>query len=123
MQIIGRRDTAPELALRHALKGTGLRYRVDVAPLRGIRRRADLVFARARLAVFVDGCFWHACPRHASWPNRNRAWWRTKIETNVARDRDTDAMLRRAGWRVMRIWAHEDPTRAAGRLARALRVI
>jgi len=120
MQGTGRRDTAPELALRRALWRSGLRYRVDAPPLGGVRRRADLVFTRARLAVFVDGCFWHACSRHASWPKINGAWWRAKIEANIVRDRDTDSTLRAAGWRVMRVWAHEDVARAARRIAARL---
>jgi DNA mismatch endonuclease (patch repair protein) len=120
MQVTRRRDTAPELALRMALRGRGLRYRVDIAPVRGVRRRADLVFARGRLAVFVDGCFWHACPEHATWPKINAAWWRAKIRANVARDRDTDAKLRAAGWDVIRAWAHEDVTRVACRIAASL---
>lgn len=120
MQVTRRRDTAPELAIRRALSPFHLRYRVDTAPVPGFRRRADLVFLRARLAVFVDGCFWHACPRHATWPKRNAAWWRAKIKANVARDRETDVALRAAGWTVLHAWAHEDPTRVADRLLRSL---
>src|SRR4051794_37394923 len=90
------RDTAPELALRRAVHAKGLRYRVDVAPVRGIRRRADLVFTRARVAVFVDGCFWHGCPVHATWPATNAEFWREKLEANRRRDRDTDSQLRAA---------------------------
>ncbi len=67
--------------------------------------------------MFVDGCFWHACPKHASWPKINAKWWRAKIERNVARDRDTDAKLRAAGWKVIRVWAHDDATLAARRIA------
>lgn len=99
----------------------GLRYRVDASPLAGIRRRADVLFVQARVAVFVDGCFWHCCPVHATWPKANAGWWRAKLRGNVERDRDTNARLRAAGWFVIRIWEHEDPAVAAIRVVRALR--
>jgi DNA mismatch endonuclease (patch repair protein) len=85
-----------------------------------MRRRADLTFVRAKVAVFVDGCFWHGCPRHATWPKANAGWWRDKIDQNRRRDADTNRQLRRAGWKVIRIWEHEDLHLAAGRVARAL---
>jgi DNA mismatch endonuclease (patch repair protein) len=95
---------------------------VDRAPLREhARRRADVVFPRARVAVFVDGCFWHGCPEHASWPKANAAWWRAKIEANRRRDSATDEALLHAGWRVVRVWAHEDPETAADRIAHVLK--
>jgi DNA mismatch endonuclease (patch repair protein) len=119
MQVTRRRDTPGELALRRALTALGLRYRVD-ATLPGLRRRADVLFPRARIAVFVDGCFWHGCPEHGTWPRANATWWKRKIESNQARDRDTDAQLSMKGWRVFRFWAHEDATVAAVRIARAL---
>jgi DNA mismatch endonuclease (patch repair protein) len=95
----------------------GLRYRVDRAPIRGLRRRADIVFSAARVAVFVDGCFWHGCPDHGTWPKSNAAWWREKIEANKSRDADTNARLAQAGWRVIRVWAHDDPQVAAREVA------
>ena len=112
------RDNPLELSIRRLVHAAGLRYRVDVAPEPGLRRRADLLFRKARVAVFVDGCFWHCCPRHATWPKNNAAWWRAKLLGNVARDRDTDRRLRRAGWHVVRIWEHEDPARAVASLIR-----
>jgi DNA mismatch endonuclease (patch repair protein) len=115
-----RRDTPCELALRSAVHRLGLRFRVDW-PLPGTRRRADLAFVTARVAVFVDGCFWHGCPVHATWPKANAPWWRAKLAGNVARDRDTDARLRRAGWRVLRFWEHADMVEAARRVERAVR--
>lgn len=99
-----RRDTSPELALRKALHRLGYRYRVD-APLPGIpRRRADLLFTGPRVVVFVDGCFWHSCPSHATEPAANREWWRKKLDGNRERDRDTNLRLRKSGWTVVRIW-------------------
>lgn len=86
---------------------------MDRAPLPKMRRRADLVFPRARVAVYVDGCFWHRCPLHATAPKNNAEWWDAKLAGNVARDRDTDACLADAGWRVLRFWEHEDPLAAA----------
>jgi DNA mismatch endonuclease (patch repair protein) len=98
----------------------GLRFRVDW-PLPGTRRRADLAFAKARVAVFVDGCFWHRCPLHATWPKANAEWWRAKIDGNYQRDRDTDARLTALGWRVMRFWEHEPVDSAARAVAEAVR--
>lgn len=115
-----RRDTGPEVLLRRELHRLGLRYRVDVAPLPGLRRRADVVFAGARVAVYVDGCFWHACPLHATSPKANAAWWAAKLEGNRSRDADTDARLAKAGWTVLRIWEHEDPRTAARIVAAAV---
>lgn len=116
MRATRRRDTAAEVQLRRALHRLGARYRVDFPPLAGIRRRADVVFTRAKVAVFVDGCFWHGCPQHATWPKANADWWRNKIETNQRRDRDTDERLREAGWVTLRIWEHEDMGPAAERV-------
>jgi len=115
-----RRDTAPEVALRRELHRRGARFFVDRAPLPGLRRRADLVFPRKRVAVYVDGCFWHSCPQHATSPKNNAQWWADKLAANVVRDRDTDARLADAGWRVLRIWEHEDPIEAADRVQAAL---
>ncbi len=114
------RDTAPELALRRELHRRGLRYRVDTAPLRGLRCRADLVFPGRHIAVFVDGCFWHGCAGHPSWPRANGDWWRRKIEANAARDRRNDAVLAAGGWTVVRIWEHEPVGEAAHRVISAL---
>jgi len=120
MERQARRDTKPELAVRRAVWRRGLRYRVDLAPLPGSRRRADLVFTRAKVAVFVDGCFWHGCPIHATTPKSNTDWWEKKLAANVRRDRDTDARLADAGWAVVRVWEHEEPEAAAERIAAAV---
>jgi DNA mismatch endonuclease, patch repair protein len=121
MERQGRRDTKPELALRRELWRRGLRYRVDVAPIRGQRRRADLVFTRSKVAVYVDGCFWHSCPVHATLPKSNREWWVAKLAANVERDRDTDARLQDAGWVVVRVWEHEAVAEAADRVENVVR--
>lgn len=113
MQHQSRRDTKPELALRRAVWRRGLRYRVDIAPIPGLRRRADMVFTRAKVAVYVDGCFWHSCPQHATIPKANREWWIEKLAANVRRDRDTDERLEAAGWTPYRVWEHDDPEQAA----------
>jgi DNA mismatch endonuclease, patch repair protein len=116
-----RSDTAPEVALRKELHRRGFRYRVDYQlPLHGVRRRADIVFTARRIAVFVDGCYWHACPVHATWPTASAEWWRAKLEGNVRRDRDTDQRLAEAGWVSLRVWEHDDPMAAADRVESAL---
>ncbi|TQC44363.1 very short patch repair endonuclease [Rhodococcus sp. WS4] len=115
-----RRDTAPELALRRELHRRGVRYFVDRAPIKGVRRRADLVFPRRKVAVYVDGCFWHSCPQHATFPKNNAQWWAEKLAGNVTRDRDTDTRLTDAGWTVIRIWEHENPVIAADKVQHAL---
>ncbi|MDG9692424.1 very short patch repair endonuclease [Streptomyces sp. DH17] len=114
------RDTKPELALRSLLHRSGLRYRVDVQPLKGIRRRADIVFPKDQIAVFVDGCFWHGCPEHMRSSKKNAEAWAAKLEGNRARDAETNDLLRAAGWTVIRIWEHEDPVEASDRIADAV---
>jgi DNA mismatch endonuclease (patch repair protein) len=115
-----RRDTKPELELRRRLHHLGYRYRVN-HPLPGLpRRRADLTFTARHVAVFVDGCFWHGCPEHATSPRNNGEWWAQKLAGNVARDRDTDRVLRDAGWEVIRIWEHESPDAAVRQVVEAL---
>jgi len=109
-----RRDTRPELVLRRAMHAMGLRYRVDHPVVPGTRRRADIVFPKAGVAVFVDGCFWHQCSVHGTRPAANSGWWAAKLEQNVARDRDTDERLTAAGWTVVRVWEHENMASVAG---------
>ncbi|XVV10950.1 very short patch repair endonuclease [Actinoplanes sp. CA-131856] len=116
MQGNRRRDTRPELAIRRAAHRRGLRYRVDARPVAGRARRADMVFPRLQVAVFVDGCFWHGCPDHYRPTRSNRDYWHSKIARNVARDRETDEWLRSAGWTVVRVWEHEVPDEAVDRL-------
>jgi DNA mismatch endonuclease, patch repair protein len=116
MQLQRTRDTAPELALRQALHALGLRYRVDRAPIPGSLRRADIVFTRQRVAVYVDGCFWHGCPEHGTRSKSNTAWWEEKVARVRARDSDTDRALAQAGWLVLRVWEHEEPRVVAGRV-------
>jgi DNA mismatch endonuclease (patch repair protein) len=90
------------------LHASGLRYRVDFAALGG-RKRADIVFTRARIAVFIDGCFWHRCPQHGTSPKTNSSYWGPKLDRNVERDGQTNFELRSAGWTVLRFWEHEAP--------------
>lgn len=118
----GRRDSSPEVELRRALHRAGRRYRVDF-PVRVPDRRPirpDIVFTRARIAVFVDGCFWHGCREHGTRPRSNSAYWAAKIEINQIRDREQTAALERDGWMVVRIWEHEASDVAASRIAAAL---
>ena len=121
MKSVRQRNTTAESALRRALHALGLRYRIQVPVLTKPRRVADVTFIRLRVAVFVDGCFWHGCPEHATWPKQNGEFWRAKILANQERDRDTDARLRADGWAVVRVWAHESSDEAASRVARIVR--
>ncbi|MDP1795475.1 MAG: DNA mismatch endonuclease Vsr [Acidimicrobiales bacterium] len=115
------RDTKPELALRAALHRMGLRYAVD-RPVNGSRQRADIVFTKQRIAVYVDGCFWHACPEHGTLPKQNRDWWKAKFAANRERDATTTAALIDEGWRVIRFWEHDDVAAAAHRVAALVRL-
>ncbi|MBC6466656.1 very short patch repair endonuclease [Actinomadura alba] len=115
------RDTKPELALRRAVHALGLRYRVSARPLPAVRRTADLIFTRAKVAVFLDGCFWHGCPDHHTKSAINAAYWADKVVKNRARDRETDGLLKAAGWVAVRIWEHEDPGEAALKVASVVR--
>jgi len=115
------RNTGIEMALRKILHAAGFRYRVHRRPVKGVRREADLVFGPSRVAVFVDGCFWHGCPEHGTWPKNNADYWRTKIETNRRRDANTDALLLEAGWLSVRIWEHEATDVAASRVIETVR--
>jgi DNA mismatch endonuclease (patch repair protein) len=112
------RDTKPELALRSAIHALGLRYRVGLRPVPQIRRTADIVFTRAKVAVFLDGCFWHGCPDHHRPAKKNSKFWDSKIKDNIARDGNTDERLNEAGWRIVRVWEHEDPAAAAAEIKR-----
>lgn len=114
-----RRDTKPELAVRRQLHARGLRYRVDLALDFDRRRRADIVFPRARLVVFVDGCFWHGCPVHYTIPAAHAEFWADKRTRNVIRDADTTARLEAEGWHVMRFWEHQSPSEIADVIAEA----
>ncbi|MCD9153321.1 very short patch repair endonuclease [Aeromicrobium duanguangcaii] len=115
------RDTQPEILVRRELHRRGLRYRVD-AKLPGMpRRRADLLFTGAKVAVFVDGCFWHACPKHKTAPMNNGSWWAAKLARNVERDHETRDHLSSLGWTVLRVWEHEDMKHAASDIERVVR--
>ncbi|WP_406087709.1 very short patch repair endonuclease [Kitasatospora purpeofusca] len=115
------RDTAQELAVRRLLFRWGLRYRVN-AKVPGLpRRTVDILFPGPKVAVFLDGCFWHGCPEHATSPKSNAEWWRTKLDRNVARDQDTTRHLAEDGWTVLRFWEHEPPTAIARTVCACLR--
>ena len=115
------RNTRPEWAIRRELFARGLRYRIHRRPVPSVRAEADILFTRERVAVFVDGCFWHSCPDHSVLPKANREWWRAKLAATVARDRANADALERAGWRVVRVWEHETPASAADRIVAHLR--
>lgn len=121
MQGNRKRDTRPEMAVRRAAHRLGLRFRVASKAISSVPGTADLVFRRARVAVFVDGCFWHACPAHFKPPATNIGYWGPKIERNRARDGAVDQSLRQHGWTVVRVWEHEDPIQAAERIAHVVR--
>ena len=100
-------DTGPEMRLRSLVHKAGLRYAIDVRPEPDINRRADLVFRGAKVAVFVNGCFWHGCPKHYSAPKSNKRYWSEKVRRNRERDVETMVLLKRRGWRVLVFWEHQ----------------
>ncbi|MFG3253648.1 very short patch repair endonuclease [Streptomyces sp. NPDC048172] len=115
-----RRDTSPELAVRRLLFSAGLRYRLQRRVPGMARRTIDIAFPGIRVAVFIDGCFWHGCPDHATSPKANAAWWRAKLDKNVARDVETTTHLEACGWTVLRFWEHEAPEEIAARVRRTV---
>ena len=118
MRTMPTRNSSPEMELRRVLHGGGLRYRLHAASLPG---RPDITFAAGKVAVFVDGCFWHACPVHGTLPRNNRAWWRQKLLANRRRDREKDRQLEALGWLAIHVWEHENMNVAASRIARIVR--
>jgi DNA mismatch endonuclease (patch repair protein) len=111
----------PELRLRALLHARGLRYRVSARPVIDLRRTADIVFPSARVAVFVDGCYWHGCPEHHRAATKNSEFWRTKIAENQRRDAETNRVLADHGWTVVRCWEHDDPAQVADRVDNEVR--
>ncbi|WP_240468239.1 very short patch repair endonuclease [Streptomyces dangxiongensis] len=117
MQAIRSRDTQPEKLIRRLVHAQGLRYRVAARPLPDLRRTADMVFRRVKVAVFIDGCYWHGCPEHYVPPKTNSDYWSEKVMRNIRRDRDTDQRLKEAGWLVLRFWEHEPSETCAQQIA------
>ncbi|MFJ6103929.1 very short patch repair endonuclease [Streptomyces sp. NPDC092359] len=111
------KDTAAELAVRRLLHAAGLRYRVEYPVPGMVRRRIDVAFTSVKVAVLIDGCFWHGCPEHATQPKANAEWWRQKLDRNKSRDRETTEHLQTQGWAVLRFWEHESPEAVALRIA------
>ena len=121
MQANKSRDTGPEVLLRRELFRRGLRYRVSYAPLTGVRRTIDIAFPRLRIAVLVDGCFWHGCPEHYRAPRSHKDYWEAKVQRNMARDHATTQMLQDADWQVIRLWAHESVSQMADTVEKAVK--
>lgn len=121
MQRVRQKNTSAETAVRRELHARGLRYRIQVPVLTKPRRVADIAFSGLRIALFLDGCFWHGCRQHATWLKQNAEFRRAKIVANQQRDRDTDKRLRADGWNVIRVWAHEPPERVAAKVATLVR--
>lgn len=121
MKAVRRSRTKPEKLLCKALDELGLTYETDAQPLPESARKADILFRQGRVAVFVDGCFWHGCPLHGTQAKANAGFWREKIERNRERDTDTNRRLIEAGWIVVRIWEHDDPASAASKIQQILR--
>lgn len=115
------RDTRAELAVRKLVHASGLRYRVNARPERELRRTADMLFTRVRVAVFIDGCYWHGCSEHFTMPSRNVAYWAGKIGRNKSRDLETTTALEERGWLVLRFWEHEAPALVASRIVETVR--
>ena len=120
MRSNGRRDTAPELAVRRILHARGLRYRVDHRVVPESRTRADIAFTRQHIAVFIDGCFWHSCPDHLHLPKANADYWVAKLARNVERDAEVTVLLRSLGWTVLRFWEHVPAEDAATEIIAAV---
>lgn len=118
MQAAKPRDTAPEKLLRSALFKKGLRFRVDARPIHELNRKADIVFRVAKVAIFVDGCFWHGCPIHGTQAKANAEFWQNKLKQNQLRDLDTNEKLKKAGWKVFRVWEHENSDEAAEKIVK-----
>lgn len=123
MAKVRQKGTNAEVALRRELFRIGLRYRVEYEVLKKPRRIADIVFPGRKIAIFVDGCFWHGCPEHATWPKQNAEFWRQKIEANRQRDADTNERLQSLGWTVLRFWSHQSPTEAAKMVAQVVAMV
>ncbi|WP_227466580.1 very short patch repair endonuclease [Nocardioides dongkuii] len=121
MQANRGRDTQPEMAVRRAAHAAGLRFRVDYRPIPNLNRRADLVFTRAKVAVFVDGCFWHGCPTHHTVAKANAGFWAQKVTRNRERDAETSRLLRDVGWTVIRAWEHEPTDDVVARILASVR--
>jgi len=119
MKRMPRKNSGPEVRLRRELHSRGLRFRVN---LRGLPGTPDIAFTRAKIAVFVDGCFWHRCPEHGVLPKANRDWWREKLDRNVERDRRKDGELEELGWLSIHVWEHDDPSTVADGIEQAWRV-
>ncbi|MEV3992799.1 very short patch repair endonuclease [Streptomyces sp. NPDC049837] len=120
MQAIRSRDTKPEQLIRRLVHAQGLRYRVAAKPLPNLRRTADMVFRPAKVAVFIDGCYWHGCPEHYVPPRTNPGYWSDKVARNMARDRDTDKRLQEAGWLVLRFWEHTPAAECVSEITRTV---
>jgi DNA mismatch endonuclease (patch repair protein) len=120
MQSVLRKDTAPEMLLRSGLHRLGLRFRKDCRPIPSLRCTADIVFPRQKVCIFVDGCFWHRCPRHHDAPKTNAEWWAEKVSNTVRRDRERTKCLRKGGWTVIRLWEHDV---AGDNLARSIKLV
>lgn len=120
MSALKRKDNDAELAVRRLLHRAGMRYRVHY-PVPGVpRRTVDIAFPRARVAVFIDGCFWHGCPDHGTRPTSNAEWWSAKLGANMARDANTTGVLEQLGWTVVRVWEHERPAEVTEQVVAAL---
>lgn len=114
------RDTKPEIAVRRIVHASGYRYRVNARPEKDLRRTADLFFSRVKVAVFIDGCFWHGCPDHYIPPKANDGYWSEKVSRNHARDIETRAILEERGWEVLRFWEHEPAQYVASKVMRTV---
>jgi DNA mismatch endonuclease (patch repair protein) len=120
MQAMRQRDTDCEVLIRRALLARGLRYRVNCRVSKMNKAQPDIVFSTAKVAIFIDGCYWHACSLHGTAPKNNAKWWADKFQANRTRDARADSMLRSEGWKVIRVWEHEDPSDVVHRIVAAI---